>query len=69
MYHLPNSMRDCILPAVFEYLSLEMGFIVFRFLIQVSNISLTFVQGSVVAPTFRTIVCLVHMQSLLYVIR
>ena len=69
MHPLLNSMRDYVLPTASKYLNLEMGYIVFRFLIQVSNISLTFAQESVVAPTFGTIVHLVHMQSLLYSMR
>jgi hypothetical protein len=69
MYNLPNSTRDYILPAASEYLSLEMGSIVFKFLIQVSNISLTFAQESVAALTFGIIARLAHMQSLLYSMR
>ena len=61
MHNLPNSRRDYVLPAASEYLSLEIGYTVFRSLIQVSNISRTFAQESVVAPTFGTIFHLAHM--------
>jgi hypothetical protein len=63
---LLNSTREYVLPIASEYLSLEIASTVFKSLIQESNISPTFAQENVVAPTSKTIAHLAHMQLLLY---
>ena len=65
MFHLPNSIRDYVLHAAFKPSNLEIGYIKFKSLILEPNTSLTFMEETAIALTFRNTVHLVRMQLLL----